>query len=116
MSWSVNPRTGWPERWATRLRMDVAGFEQRLGEIWNPGSVGGSTLEQVERETAAAFNLDDSALTELMDDAWTEYVGTLNDELVVCIANKWGLWYGGGSAHLPLRLRSVTSSDRCSRS
>lgn len=77
----LNPRTGWLERWATRLRMNVVEFEQRLGEIWDPGSVGGSTLEQVERETAVAFNLDDSALTELMDDAWAEYVGTLNDEL-----------------------------------
>jgi epoxide hydrolase-like predicted phosphatase len=77
----VNPRTGWPERWATRLRMTVAPFEQRLEEIWAPGSVGRSTLEEIERETAEAFDLDDSALTELMDDAWAEYVGTLNDEL-----------------------------------
>ena len=77
----VNPCTGWPEQWATRLRMRVAQFEQHLEEIWDPGSVGRSTLEDIQRETAIAFNLDDSALTEVMDDAWTEYVGALNDGL-----------------------------------
>jgi len=37
-------------------------------------------------------------------------------ELVVCLANKWGLWYGGECAHRPPRYRLLTSSDRCSRS
>jgi hypothetical protein len=77
----VNPRTGWTERWATRLGMTVSEFDQRLGEIWDPGSVGMSSLEDIERETAARFELDDAALTSLMDDAWAEYVGRLNREL-----------------------------------
>jgi hypothetical protein len=42
--------------------------------------------------------------------------GSRKFKLVVCLANKWGLWYGGVSAHLQLRSRLLTSSDRCSRS
>ncbi len=77
----VNPRTGWAERWARRLHLDLRSFDQRLDEIWAPGSIGTSTLEAIERETAAAFGLDAATLRALMDDAWSEYVGTLNQEL-----------------------------------
>lgn len=77
----INPRTGWPGRWASCLHMDVAVFERCLDAIWGPGSVGRSTLEEIERQTAAALGLDQAALTGLMDDAWSEYVGSLNQEL-----------------------------------
>ena len=77
----VNPRTRWAERWARRLQIDPPSFEQRLGEVWAPGSIGASSLEEIERETAATFGLDEVRLGELMDDAWSEYVGTLNHEL-----------------------------------
>jgi epoxide hydrolase-like predicted phosphatase len=77
----VNPRTGWPERWAKQLGTDVASFERRLDEIWAPGSIGDSSLEEIERQTAATFGLDPVALIALMDDAWSEYVGGLNQEL-----------------------------------
>lgn len=77
----VNPRTRWQERWATHLNLPPARFERRLGEIWAPGSVGRSSLEEIESQTAAAFDLDDDALAALMNDAWSEYVGGLNHEL-----------------------------------
>lgn len=77
----VNPRTGWAERWARRLQIDPPSFEQRLDEIWAPGSIGASSLEEIERQTAATFGLDEATLGGLMDDAWSEYVGTLNQEL-----------------------------------
>jgi epoxide hydrolase-like predicted phosphatase len=38
-------------------------------------------LDEVERRTADALALDAAALALLMDDAWSEYVGTLNAEL-----------------------------------
>ena len=77
----VNPRTGWPSRWATRLSMDVADFKQRLVAIWAAGSVGAAGLEAIEGQTAAAFGLDQTALGALMTDAWSEYVGRLNRDL-----------------------------------
>lgn len=77
----VNPRTGWQTKWAVRLKTTVDQFEQSLGAIWASGSVGEMSLEEIERETAVVLGLDEAALTELMDDAWREYVGTLNEEL-----------------------------------
>lgn len=77
----VNPRTGWRERWAKRLLVDAASFEQRLDAIWGPGAIGKSSLEEIERQTAAAFGLDSAELAALMDEAWAEYVGSLNEEL-----------------------------------
>src|SRR5947209_18789397 len=77
----VNPRTDWRERWAERLGMDIGSLEQCLDEIWAPGEIGASSLQEIERHTAAALRLDPIALTALMDDAWSEYVGSLNQEL-----------------------------------
>lgn len=77
----VNPRTGWPERWARRVDMDLDAFDGCLEQLWAPGSVGRSSLEEIEQQTAAAFGLDEAALNALMEDAWLEYVGSLNQEL-----------------------------------
>jgi epoxide hydrolase-like predicted phosphatase len=83
----INPRTGWPRRWAVRLGMEVADFERRLDAIWAPGSVGTARLEAIERQTALAFGLDQAAVNSLMDDAWSEYVGSLNHDLAAYFAN-----------------------------
>jgi putative hydrolase of the HAD superfamily len=77
----VNPRTGWPERWARRVDMDLDAFDGCLEQLWAPGSVGRSSLEEIEQQTAAALGLDEAALNALMEDAWLEYVGSLNQEL-----------------------------------
>ncbi len=61
--------------------MTVDRLEQRLGEIWALGSVGEIRLDEVERQIAGTLHLDAAALTELMEDVWREYVGTLNEEL-----------------------------------
>jgi HAD superfamily hydrolase (TIGR01509 family) len=77
----LNPATGWTERWAARLGMDLATFEGRLEAIWPQGSIGETTLEEIERQTADALDLDASALVLLMSDAWSEYLGSLNENL-----------------------------------
>jgi putative hydrolase of the HAD superfamily len=77
----INPPSDWAERWATRLAIPLAEFNQRLEEVWASGSVGTATLEEVERRIAVALGLDDAALRELICDVWAEYVGLLNEEL-----------------------------------
>jgi epoxide hydrolase-like predicted phosphatase len=77
----VNPPTSWQERWTTRLHLSPVDFEQILADIWGPGATGAATLDEIECRTAAALGLDDASLIELMNDAWTEYVGTLNREV-----------------------------------
>jgi putative hydrolase of the HAD superfamily len=79
--------TGWAAQWAGRLGLDTAEFERRLDRIWSPGSVGAAALEQIERDTAAEFALDAYAIGMLMEDAWEEYLGTLNRELAAYFAD-----------------------------
>jgi epoxide hydrolase-like predicted phosphatase len=82
-----NPRTGWQGRWADRLAVDIDEFERRLDRIWSPGSIGAVTLAEIERHTADVLGLDASTVTALMQDAWLEYVGTLNVELATYFAS-----------------------------
>jgi epoxide hydrolase-like predicted phosphatase len=77
----INPRTGWQESWAARLGLDLAQFLARMQPIWSKGDVGALSLAEVERKTAEALNLDRPALGALMNDLWTEYLGTLNESL-----------------------------------
>lgn len=77
----VNPPTGWRGRWADRLRIDADHFESCLDRIWNPGRTGAATLAEIEQQTADAFDLDRGTVAALMQDAWAEYVGTLDQEL-----------------------------------
>ena len=77
----VTPRTDWRDGWAARFGLAPAAFEERVGAICEPGSVGAASLEELERQTADAFGLDNAEVSELMGDAWTEYLGTLNYEL-----------------------------------
>src|SRR5262245_39768229 len=74
----VNPATGWPERWAARLGCSEDDLAQRIDGLWSGGDVGAVTLAEIERRTADALDLDDGALGELMNDAWAEYLGSLN--------------------------------------
>lgn len=77
----MTPRTDWRDGWAARLGVTPGAFEEQVGAIWEPGSVGAASLEALERLTADAFGLGDADVSALMDDAWAEYVGTLNQEL-----------------------------------
>jgi epoxide hydrolase-like predicted phosphatase len=77
----LTPPTGWQERWAAALGLRPAEFEARLDPIFLAGSTGASTLSEVEHAIAAALRLDAEALGLFMDDLWTEYLGTLNQDL-----------------------------------
>jgi epoxide hydrolase-like predicted phosphatase len=77
----VTPPTGWPERWGAMLGLSVDELLARLERASAGGDTGAITLPQVERAIAAALGLDAAALRRLMDDLWSEYLGTLNEEL-----------------------------------
>jgi epoxide hydrolase-like predicted phosphatase len=77
-----NPRTGWQLKWAGRLGVEPPDFSAALDEIWRDGSIGAITLDEVEQRTAAALGLDPADLAEMMEDAWVEYLGTLNEPLI----------------------------------
>jgi putative hydrolase of the HAD superfamily len=77
----INPRTGWQERWAARLGIDLAELNARLDPVWGGGDVGAVGLEDVERGIARELALDIASLRAFMADLWDEYLGRLNVEL-----------------------------------
>jgi epoxide hydrolase-like predicted phosphatase len=77
----ITPPTRWEQRWATRLGLDVAQFRDRVDPIWCQGDIGTLDLPEIEKRTAEALKLDELALCALMNDLWTEYLGTLNEPL-----------------------------------
>lgn len=77
----VTPPTGWLERWAGAVALSPQELFARLEPIFEAGSVGAMTPEEVERATAVALGLDGAALKALMDDLWSEYLGTLNQTM-----------------------------------
>jgi putative hydrolase of the HAD superfamily len=82
----VTLSTGWRERWAAELGLEPADIEGRLNAIWSLGSTGAITLGQVEEHTAEVLGLDEIRLAAFMADAWSEYLGTLNEELAAYFA------------------------------
>jgi epoxide hydrolase-like predicted phosphatase len=82
----LTPPTGWQERWAAALGLGPGEFDARLDPIFLAGSTGTSTLSEVEHAIAAALGLDAEALGMFMDDLWTEYLGTLNQDLTAYFA------------------------------
>ena len=77
----MNPATGCPERWAVRLGLSEDELAQRIARLWSGGDIGSVTLAEIERRTADGLDLDDGDLLELMNDAWAEYLGSLNRPL-----------------------------------
>jgi epoxide hydrolase-like predicted phosphatase len=75
------PPTGWQARWAQRLGLSTATFDERARAVFAPGAVGAASLEEIERCVADEFALGETDLSALMEDVWAEYVGTLNHEL-----------------------------------
>ena len=82
----LTPATGWERRWSDELGLTDEDFERRLAPLWQPGELGHASLETIERQTAEELGLDQHQLDRLTDDIWTEYLGTLNTELVAYFA------------------------------
>lgn len=57
-------------------------LSQRLSSLWRAGALGQVSLDEVEQALAREFSLSRSALQELMEQIWTDYLGQLNRELL----------------------------------
>lgn len=80
------PRTGWVQRWESRLGLAAGGLKDSVSAIWRPGRTGGASLEEIRTRTAQVLGLDEEADHELWEDVWTEYVGTPNQPLLAYLA------------------------------
>lgn len=83
----LTPATGWQHRWAAELGMTLEEMERRLTPIWGRGATGMISLDDVEELVAVELGLDQAAVAGFMTDAWTEYLGALNEELAAYFVN-----------------------------
>jgi hypothetical protein len=77
----VTPPTGWQDRWVAALGLDLGEMARRLEPSWSRGSTGAVTVEQVEQQIGDALELDEASRAAFMNYVWSEYLGTLNEDL-----------------------------------
>lgn len=80
------PSTGWPQRWATRLNVDLAVLESVAEEIWTPGEIGATSLGRIHIDTANALDVAPATMGAMFADVWEEYLGTANTALIDYVA------------------------------
>ncbi|MEU6882410.1 HAD family phosphatase [Streptomyces sp. NPDC046712] len=79
------PDTGWVGRWEQLLGLSAGTVNQRLGAVWQAGSVGTVSEGDVRERVAVALRLDTSQVDAFMADLWDEYLGTPNEELITYV-------------------------------
>lgn len=77
----ITPATSWDDRWAARLGLDRSDMISRLEPIWNAGEIGAISLDDIEQWATEALGLREAEVPAFMDDQWSEYLGTLNEDL-----------------------------------
>ncbi|MFC9592282.1 HAD family hydrolase [Streptomyces sp. NPDC056944] len=78
----ITPDTGWVRRWDGRLGLPPGTVNERMRDVWQAGSVGSISEQDVHRQVAARLGLDGPRVEAFMSDLWDEYLGTSNDELI----------------------------------
>ncbi|MER6116772.1 HAD family phosphatase [Streptomyces sp. NPDC001743] len=86
----LTPATGWVQQWETRLRLPPGTVHERMGDVWQAGSVGSIGEQDVHEQLAARLALDASQVEAFMADLWTEYLGTPNEELIAYVRGLRG--------------------------
>lgn len=81
------PRTGWDDRWAARLGLELGELRERLRDVWSGGSLGTLSEAQVHQRTGEILGLDAAQVDAFMADLWAEYLGELNSELAAYFAS-----------------------------
>ncbi|NJQ17152.1 HAD family phosphatase [Streptomyces bohaiensis] len=75
------PALGVTDKWERRLGLPSGELNRLAGDVWRGGSVGTFTEDGVHRALGERLGIDQVIVASLMNDVWTEYLGTLNTEL-----------------------------------
>ena len=78
----ITPDLGVHRRWETRLGWPDGEILERMRDVWQGGSIGTITLDDVHEALRNRLGLDDDKLAQYMADLWREYLGTANTELI----------------------------------
>ena len=78
----ITPDLGVDRLWETRLGLPPGEILARMRDVWQGGSIGTITLDDVHEALSDRLGLDDQHLAQYMADLWGEYLGTANTELI----------------------------------
>lgn len=73
--------TDWLETWRARCGAVFEEAAAGLEQMWEAGSLGAVSLQDLEQRIAELLGLDEAELSQFMGDLWGQYLGTLNEEL-----------------------------------
>jgi epoxide hydrolase-like predicted phosphatase len=76
------PDLGLGPTWEARLGLRPGELDERLSAVWQAGAVGAISEPEVHRSIGRLLAIDEALVDAFMADLWTEYLGTLNAELV----------------------------------
>jgi epoxide hydrolase-like predicted phosphatase len=76
------PDLGVHRLWETRLGLPAGEIDERMADVWMGGSLGTITLADVHQAIRDRVGLDEQQLAAYMADAWREYLGSANTELI----------------------------------
>jgi epoxide hydrolase-like predicted phosphatase len=77
----ITPSLGVTEKWESALRLEPGELNERLSSVWQGGSIGTLSEEEVHRGIGDNLGLSEAQVNAFMEEMWTEYLGTLNVEL-----------------------------------
>jgi len=86
----ITAPTGWEARWEKRLGLPPGTVDERLDDVWRAGAVGRMGEQEVREQVAARLGLDAPQAEAFLDDLWTEYLGTANEELIAYVRGLRG--------------------------
>ena len=78
----VTPSLGLTETWESRLGLEAGDINRRMEDIWEAGSIGAVSEDDVHRALTERLGFDERQLEEFMSWLWREYLGTANTELI----------------------------------
>lgn len=86
----LTPPTGWVRRWEEWLGLPPGGIGERMGDVWEAGTVGRVREDEVYAQVAARLELGPPQVDAFVGDLWTEYLGTPNEELIAHVRGLRG--------------------------
>lgn len=78
----ITPDMDFDRRWEARLGLPAGEIGQRLGDVWDAGTVGTVTEDEVHQAISDRLSLVREQAEAIMADMWVQYLGAGNTELI----------------------------------
>ena len=83
----ITPDLGVAERWEKHFNLQAGELNERMGSLWEAGSLGKCSEEDVSEGLRTIIGMNEEQVEAFWSDLWEEYLGTLNAELATYFAS-----------------------------